>query len=149
MTPDSAASSRAPISRRTVVTSAAWSFPLIVVAAATPLAAASVDGADLASTLITPVDTVFDTGFGPVMTFSIPTQLTIANTGTSDSVAGSTANLAYDGWLWALTPAGTGVTVSGTAGNLVLTLPAIAAGESLTIDLGVALQPDAFFATGQ
>lgn len=149
MTDDRTTISRAPISRRTVVTSAAWSIPLIAVAAAAPLAAASVGGADLASTLGTPVDTVFDTGFGPILTFSMPTQLTIANNGTIDSVAGTTATLAYDGWLWALTPSGTGVTASGTAGSLVLTLPAITAGSSLTIDLGVALQPDAAFETSE
>lgn len=149
MTDDRTTISRAPISRRTVVTSAAWSIPLIAVAAAAPLAAASVGGADLASTLGTPADILFDTGFGPVMTFTTPTQLTIANTGTTDSLAGATANLVYDGWLFALTPNGSGVAVSGTAGNLVFTLPVIAAGSSLTIDLGIELDPDASLADDQ
>lgn len=143
MTGDNAPDSRAQISRRTVVKSAAWSIPVIAVAAATPLAAASLANADLASTLGTPEDIVFDTGFGAVMTFTTPTQLTIANTGTTDSLAGATANLVYDGWLFIMAPTGTGVGVSGTSGNLVLTLPVIAAGSSLTIDLGVEIEPDA------
>lgn len=143
MTAETAPDSRAQLSRRTVVKGAAWSIPVIAVAAATPLAAASLGGADLASTLGAPADIVFDTGFGPVMTFTTPTQLTITNSGAADSVAGATVGLVYDGWLFVLTPTGTGISVSGPSGDIVITLPSITAGTSLTIDLGVALDPDA------
>lgn len=127
------------LTRRTVVKGAAWSVPVIAAAVATPLAAASAAG-DLTGAFGGPI--ALDLSIGPidVATVNAVNTLTITNAGPAASPAGATANISYLPSLLTLNIAAVGgVTVAGSDGNFTLTLPSIAAGDSLVINLGTTL----------
>ncbi|KJQ55071.1 hypothetical protein [Microbacterium sp. SA39] len=126
-------------SRRTVVKGAAWSVPVIAAAVATPLAAASLAG-DLTAAFSGPL--ALNLSLGPITlaTVNAVNTLTITNAGPAASPVGATANVQYLPSLLTLNIAAVGgVTVAGSDGNFTLTLPSIAAGDSLVINLGTTL----------
>lgn len=127
------------LSRRAVVKGAAWSVPVIAAAVATPLAAASVAGADLTPSLSGPI-TLSLTALGlPVATINTPNTLTITNLTATPSTAGNTVNLVFPSSLLTLNITGTGISLLGSDGNYTITLPSIPANGSLTIGLGTVL----------
>src|SRR5690606_25750473 len=83
------------LSRRSLVKGAAWSLPVIAVAAATPMAAASTATSDLVPALSGPVDLALTLGPVNLATINVVNTLTISNIGTSASPAGATAAIAY------------------------------------------------------
>lgn len=127
------------VSRRALVKGAAWSVPVIAVAAATPLAAASTTNADLVPSFSGPLNLNL-TVIVPVATVNVVNTLTITNNGTTPSLAGATASVVYNPALLTLNIAQVGgITVLGSDGNYTITLPPIAPGASLNIDLGTTL----------
>ncbi|MGQ7310893.1 hypothetical protein ACUOFU_04230 [Microbacterium arabinogalactanolyticum] len=128
------------VSRRTLVKGAAWSLPVVAVAAATPLAAASTAGTDLVPALSGPINLNLTALGLTVATVNVVNTLTITNVGTVATPAtGTTASLVYNPSLLTLNIAGAGVTVLGSDGNYTLNLPSIAPGGTLVINLGTTL----------
>ncbi|WP_309127657.1 hypothetical protein [Microbacterium sp.] len=127
------------VSRRTLVKGAAWSLPVIAVAAATPLAAASAATSDLVPVLSGPVTLNLSLGPVTLASINVVNTLTITNNGTVASPAGATATVTYNSALLTLNISGVGVDVLPGDGSDTLTLPAIAPGESLVINLGTTL----------
>jgi hypothetical protein len=128
------------VSRRTLVKGAAWSLPVVAVAAATPLAAASTTGTDLVPALSGPINLDLTALGLTVATVNVVNTLTIMNNGTVATPAtGTTASVVYNPALLTLNISGVGVQVLGSDGNYTLNLPSIPAGGSLTINLGTTL----------
>lgn len=124
------------VSRRTLVKGAAWSLPVVAVAAATPLAAASTAGTDLVPSLGGPITL----NLGILASVNVVNTLTITNAGTVATPAtGTTASVVYDPALLTLNIVGANVQVLGTPGNYTLNLPSIAPGGALPINLGTTL----------
>ncbi|MEF2977467.1 hypothetical protein [Subtercola sp. YIM 133946] len=138
---------RPGVERRTLVKGAAWSLPVIAVAVGTPLASASqpFDLVPAFSSSLSLSVKVLTVTLAEVNLFG---SLTITNNGTAASPANATVLLTYNSALVQLTISGVGVTVAGTAGNRLLTLPSIPAGGTLTIDLSPSLLSSGILALG-
>ncbi|SFR51742.1 hypothetical protein SAMN04488591_1663 [Microbacterium azadirachtae] len=133
------------VPRRTILKTAAWSVPVIAVAAATPLAAASV-AADLQLTPDPRGDTLHGVSPDGLQSYdlSVVASFSATTLGASPTPAGSVVTLTFDSrlfsgpWLTLDTYGGTIVSVasSTTAGNVTtasFTLPvAVPAGTGLT-----------------
>jgi hypothetical protein len=113
-------------SRRSLVKTAAWSVPVIAVAVATPLAAASTSLASLTYEVTPLVD--IDAPYGAV-------SVRISNTGTIDFAGPLT--LTTPSWASIAPFSITGAIASSAGGNDVWTIPAgaVPAGQSLVLDL--------------
>ncbi|MFC4139906.1 MULTISPECIES: hypothetical protein [unclassified Microbacterium] len=128
------------LDRRTIIKGAAWSLPVVAVAAAVPAMAASTD-TDLVPALSGPITLTLSALGISVATISVVNTLTITNNGPAPTPAtGTQATVQYDPALLTLNIAAVaGVVVGGTDGNRTLSLPSIPAGGSLTIGLGSTL----------
>lgn len=141
--PENDLSPRRGISRRTVLKASAWSAPIVAVAAATPLASASVAGVDaMIYTLTTSLDFVFSGDRSRLLELSVPTEATLRVNGSSPAPAGATLAVRFDNRLMGglsmtadgVPVPGTPETVNGDTATAVFTLPVpIPAGQDLPL----------------
>lgn len=126
------------LDRRTIIKGAAWSLPVVAVAAAVPAMAAST-GTDLTGAFSGPLNLSLVVVV-PVATVSTVTTLTITNDGPEPQAAGATVRIQYNPALLTLNIAQVGgITVLGSDGDYTVTLPAIPVNGSVTIQLGTLL----------